>query len=206
MTKRILPSAALLTVAFALMMGFAAYGASGVPAVVANQPVDDVVVAHPAHIHNGTCDTLGDVVYPLNDVSTMNTAPNNASPSVPLATPDASPEMSATGASPVASPAVGAGDVESQSTSEVAASLDDILGAEHAINVHESADEAQHYISCGNITGTPTDGQLTIELQELDGSGFNGEAILEDNGDGTTTVTVYLSIVGEDESETTPAS
>lgn len=25
-------------------------------------------VAHPAHIHNGTCDQLGDVVYPLNDL------------------------------------------------------------------------------------------------------------------------------------------
>jgi hypothetical protein len=24
---------------------------------------------HPAHIHSGTCETLGDVVYPLNDLT-----------------------------------------------------------------------------------------------------------------------------------------
>jgi len=120
---------------------------------------------HPAHIHSGTCDTLGDVVFPLNDV----TAPD------PVATPDAAGSASA---------------AESTTTVEVA--LDDILAAEHAINVHLSADEIGTYIACGNVTGEPADGMLEIELAELNDSGYMGQAMLMDNGDGTTDVTIML--------------
>jgi len=125
--------------------------------------------AHPAHIHSGTCDTLGDVVFPLNDVAVADTA------ATPAATPAAVESVIAT---------------ESATTVEVA--LDDVLAAEHAINVHLSADEIGTYIACGDITGEPTDGMLTIELLELNGSGYMGEAMLMDNGDGTTDVTIML--------------
>ena len=71
-------------------------------------------------------------------------------------------------------------------------SLDDLLGAEYAINAHESVDNIQNYIACGDLTGSPTDGMLEIDLAEQNGSGLSGKAVLQDNGDGTTTVTVWL--------------
>ncbi len=137
-------------------------------------PTGETEAAHPAHIHAGTCEELGDVVFPLNDV-----APLDAE-----ATPAASPVAS--------SAAAGAGEVVAESTTEVEASLDDILAAEHAINVHESAENIQNYIACGNLTGPATDGELRIDLEELNDSGYTGQAHLVDNGDGTTTVTVTL--------------
>ena len=162
-------------------VGIAA-SALGLRAGVAHQdddhgatPVGGGEASHPAHIHAGTCEELGDVVFPLNDV----------------AAPSADAE-----ATPAASPAAaGAGDVVAESTTEVDASLDDILGTEHAINVHESAENIQNYIACGDLTGPATDGELRVELRELNGSGYTGEARLVDNGDGTT-VTVTLMAVG----------
>jgi len=143
-------------------------------------PVGGGEAAHPAHIHAGTCEELGDVVFPLNDVAAL----------------DASAEATPA-ASPAASPAAaGAGDVVAESTTEVEASLDDILAADHAINVHESAKNIQNYIACGDLTGPATDGELRVELQELNDSGYTGEAHLVDNGDGTTTVTVTLMTTG----------
>lgn len=209
MGNRISASATLLVAAFVFMMGLLigapAIGAQRTDANLANQAVDDAVVAYPAHIHTGICDALGDVVFPLNDVSRLTARQSSvASPSADLA---ATPEASPVAASPVASPEAGAGDVVAQNTTDVAVSLDEILGADHAINVHESADQIQNYIACGDLAGTPTDGVLSIELQELNDSGFAGEAHLEDNGDGTTTVTVYLMISGaegEGTLETTP--
>jgi hypothetical protein len=46
-----------------------------VPAIAAQ---DDANEAHPAHIHSGTCDELGDVVYPLADVVTLSTSSRHA--------------------------------------------------------------------------------------------------------------------------------
>ncbi len=132
---------------------------------LAQDATPEVAAAHPAHIHSGTCDTLGDVVFPLNDVAVADTA----------ATPSA-----------VESVIV----AESATTVEVA--LDDILAAEHAITGPESAENIGTYIACGDVTGEVTDGMLMIELLELDGSGFMGEAMLMDNGDGTTDVTVTI--------------
>src|SRR5215204_6456888 len=85
---------------------------------------------HPAHIHTGTCETLGDVVFPLNDL----TAPDMMG--TPMAGMD-STSMAGMDATPMA----GMGQVVAQSTSNVEASLEDILAAEHAINVHLSAEE-----------------------------------------------------------------
>jgi hypothetical protein len=142
---------------------------------------------HPAHIHSGTCATLGDVVYPL----------NNLTPSGMDATPMdmmSTPESGAMGA--MGTPMAGAGQVVAQSTTDVDAALDDILAAEHAINVHESTENIQNYIACGDITGSVTNGELHIQLQELNDSGYVGEAHLIDNGNGTTTVMVTLSEAG----------
>lgn len=76
------------------------------------------------------------------------------------------------------------------STTVVEVPLADTLGAEHAINGHESAEHVENCIDCGDITGEPEDGTLEIALEERNGSGVRGEAYLTDNGDDTTTVEV----------------
>jgi hypothetical protein len=136
---------------------------------------------HPAHIHTGTCETLGDVVYPLNDL----TGPDMMS--TPMAGMDSTP-MSGMDSSPMA----GMDQMVAQSTTSVEASLEDLLAAEHAINVHLSAEEIDVYIACGDITGTPDGDQLQIALEELNDSGYQGMAWLIDNGDGTVTVNAML--------------
>ena len=73
--------------------------------------------------------------------------------------------------------------------------LSDILAAPHAINIHQSADAIQVYIACGDIGGRVVDGRLTIGLQEIDGSGHSGVAVL-DTDDDQTEVTVYLANSG----------
>jgi plastocyanin len=138
-------------------------------------------VAHPVHIHAGTCEELGDVVFPLNDLTPLDAG----------ATP---------AASAAASPAAGgAGEVVAESTTEVEASFEELLASEaYAINAHESAENIGNYIACGNLTGPATDGEVRIELQELNDSGYSGQAHLIDNGDGTTTVTVTLMMTGDE--------
>src|SRR5687768_6353145 len=82
---------------------------------------DDAAEAHPAHIHTGTCDTLGEVVFPLTDV----TAPSGE---------QSGPESAH-------------GVKTSHTIVDVA--LQDIIDGGHAINVHESADAIDVYIACG---------------------------------------------------------
>ena len=176
---------AILIAAFALMAG-AVGGAVAQDATPAGG-----AMSHPAHIHSGTCETLGDVVFPLNDVVM---ADMMATPDAMMATPDAM--MAST-------PVAGEGEVVAQSTSTVDVALDDILAAEHAINLHESAENIDVYIACGDIIGEATDGMLEIELMELNDSGYMGMAMLMDNGDGTTDVTIMLM---ESDSMATPAA
>ncbi len=144
--------------------------------------------AHPAHIHSGTCETLGDVVFPLTDVSYGDMM------GTPMAGMDATPMAEDSEDSDDSKDSKeGYGEGESAtSTTTVQASLDDILAAEHAINVHESAEKIDVYIACGDITGTADGGKLEIDLEELNDSGYEGKATLMDNGDGTTTVDITL--------------
>jgi plastocyanin len=130
--------------------------------------------SHPAHIHSGTCgDGLGDVVFPLSDVSES---------VLVNGTPIAGAVGGATDAVPVA-----------VSGTTVASSLADLLAAPFAINVHESAENIGNYIACGNIGGALIGtSDIAIGLAELNESGYNGVATLHDNGDGTTAVSVYL--------------
>ena len=138
---------------------------------------------HPAHIHSGTCETLGGIVFPLNDL----TAPGIQG--TPAAGMEGTP-MTGIGATPMAG--VDMAEIVAWSSTMVAASLDDILAAEHAINVHESAENIENYIACGDLTGTAEGGQLEIELQELNNSGYAGRAVLHETGDGMTMVDVML--------------
>jgi hypothetical protein len=149
-------------------------------------PMMGMEMAHPAHIHDGTCATLGAVKWPLTDVSadglTMMGTPAAGTP-MAMATPTMA--MSA-------SPMAGMGTVVAASTTTVQVALADLEAAPYAVNVHESTNNIATYIACGDITGAITDGSLTITLNELNTSGFWGTAMLHDNGDGTTTVTIQL--------------
>lgn len=186
MRKRSFTPAALVAAALILALGLnvstRTIGAQGTVATPSTpENAGTTIARHPAHIHAGTCAELGDVVLPLNDLQAASR----------LASPVASPSQ-ALPSTPAASPVRDVGDLTAQSGTVVEASLDDILSDEHAINVHKSAEEIQSYIACGDLTGTPTDGELTIDLQELNSSGYVGEARLADNGDGTTTVHVSV--------------
>lgn len=139
---------------------------------------------HPAHIHGGTCDELGDVVFPLADVGV---GPITAD------APDATPRPV-----PVGEPA-GAETAEpvEASVSIVDASLTDIVEGGHAINVHESAENIDAYVACGDVGGriveAPELGDaLLVGLRELDGSGYSGIAVLQDEGE-RTRVSLYLA-------------
>jgi hypothetical protein len=95
-------------------------------------------------------------------------------------------------------------EVES-STTTVPVSLDDLLSAPFAINVHESAEQIDIYIACGEIAGVmrphpriPSPAALVIPLREQSASGYAGIAWLEPNED-ETTVTIFLAqgLVGQ---------
>jgi len=125
---------------------------------------------HPAHIHVGTCDELGEVVAPLTDVAD------------PAGTGEASgPET----AIPV-----------KMSRTVVDLPLQEIIDGGHAVNVHLSADEIDTYIACGDIGGVVTedDGRqhLVIGLSELNDSGHTGVAWLGSDGDQTEVVVTLI--------------
>src|SRR4051794_5104196 len=164
--RRLLPLAALVT-AFVVMTGLVVgYGARGSSAHEGE--------THPIHIHSGTCDALGDVVYPLSDLG--------------------GPMMDANG-TPIASMPMGSSDAipVDVSITKVQTTLADLTSEAYAINAHESAENIGNYIACGNIGGAMMGSDLAIGLGELNGSGYSGVAWLHDNGDGSTTVTVFLT-------------
>ena len=152
---------------------------------------------HPAHIHNGTCAALGDVVYPLSDVA----APGSMS--TPMAGMESSPMPTMASGAGVSGTPMAEEDIVAESTTTVQVALADISAGGFAINVHESMDQIQNYIACGDITGTPANNVLQIPLNELNNSGYYGTATLTDNGDGTTTVVIKLE---KTEGEATPTS
>lgn len=187
--------------------GLALAPASGL-AQDATPAMDGEMGPHPAHIHAGACPDVGDVVFPLNDIvhgdamgtpmAGMDESDDAAADATPTAGDDAD-GMETEG---------GMGEVVAMSTTDVDASLEDILAAEHAINVHLSAEEIGVYIACGDITGEADDDGLEITLEEQNDSGYQGMAMLMDNGDGTTTVDVMLMMSGEEmgQAAATPTS
>ena len=157
-----------------------------VPAMAAQDDADE---AHPAHIHSGTCDELGDVVYPLADVA----APTGE-------------EMGTAGGHAV----------KASEQNHVDVPLQEIIDGGHAINVHLSADEIGTYIACGTIGGVVHEREngegmeITIGLAELNGSGHVGIAWLGDDGEGGTNVAISLiepdAMSGGAAADATPAA
>ena len=173
-------SARRVAIAGALVVGLTAPALAVGGGVLAQ---DGDAPSHPAHIHNGTCSDLGEIVVGLNDVA-----------------PVAGGELAgAELASPV-----------QLGVSEVDLALADLLAAPHAINVHESAENIGVYIACGEIGGRVADGRLLIGLRELNGSDQSGVAVLEADANDETDVTVYLveegAVAGVEAAAETPAA
>ena len=91
----------------------------------------------PAHIHDGSCPTPGDVVHPLHDVSAE-------------ALVDGEPSAGDVAGDPSDDPA----DRVLVSMTTVDATVEELTSGEFAINVHESADLIDVFIACGDVAGT----------------------------------------------------
>jgi hypothetical protein len=161
----------------------------GAGAVLAQD--EDAAVGFPNHIHGGTCDDLDpNPVAPLNDATPW------------INDSDDETDNAAQGV-------LTAGHVFRGET-DVEISLEDILAATHSINVHESAENIQNYIACGEIGGVVVDDDgddtLVVALRPLNDSGYFGLAFLTADGDNTN-VKVWLAepAMGTD-AEATPVS
>jgi plastocyanin len=147
----------------ALMLATATALSAAIVAPVAR--AQEAEPPHPAHIHSGTCDELGDIVAPLPDVKQKTAGEVFGNP----------------GFAPV-----------EVSETDVPLTLSAILASPHAVNIHESKENIQNYIACGNIGGRVVDGELLIGLKQINDSGFYGIAKLDQDSD-STHVVVYLA-------------
>jgi hypothetical protein len=190
MRKRWIALLSTLAAAMALLIGAlgspALLSAQGTPAATDHSAMMQTG-GHPAHIHDGTCATLGGIAWPLNNLGGEMATPESGVGEA------STPAMGMSSMAPMSSPEAGA---SVSSTTIIDTTLDTLLGAPYALNVHESTENIQNYIACGDVTGSPAGGVLEIQLGELNGSGFTGTATLTDNGDGTTTVYAEVTNLG----------
>jgi len=174
--------AVLLAIGILLALGFG-FGASQA------QDTTEPVVTHPAHIHVGSCADLDpNPAAPLKDVG-----PRGYDVEAGEFSEDQPEARGATNVAPVE---------VSEGPAEIG--FDEVLETAHAINVHESAQNVDNYIACGDIGGQVFDDKLFISLYEQNDSGYFGIAILEPDGDNTK-VTIYLGRVSEEVDETPAA-
>ena len=123
-----------------------------------------------AHIHAGTCEELGIVVYSFPDIRSFRV--------------DEGEEAG-----------VGAVEVVTGTTK---VPLEGLFGEPFSVHVHESAQNKQTYIACSDIGGRPAapwtvaDG-LVLEAREQQDSGYSGLTTLRPSPDGGTTVSIALA-------------
>lgn len=137
-----------------------------------------------AFIRNGSCDQPGDVVEDVGDLEPED--------SVWRVIGDDAPKP----------------DVVYGEDEDVHQTVDDLTGGDFVVTIHERDDANSAVIACGEISGTVgDDGTLTIDLDEVDGSGFSGRAHFapeqDDDGD-ETEVTVGVWQGGSATPEATP--
>jgi hypothetical protein len=157
------------------------------PGAITTRAQDEGDEPHPAHIHDGSCETLGGIAVPLNDVA------YGGMPPAAMAmggTPAADSSMS----TPMAmGETVGSSSAVPLETSVTLVDLPlaQIADGQHAISVHDSAGAIDVYIACGDIGGQMLGDMLVIGLQELNDSEEVGVAVLEEMGD-QTQVAIFL--------------
>jgi len=136
--------------------------------------VFDLAPAEPSrlsHIHAGTCDELGIVVYGLANSRSYQLAPAGDDENGDLV------EM-----------VVGTADVP----------LADLFNEPFSIHVHQDSQNKQIYLGCADIGARPPDpwteaDGLALPLTEQAGSGYAGYASLQPAADGGTLVTLFLA-------------
>ena len=138
---------------------------------------EEPAVGFPNHIHAGTCDDLDpNPLAPLTDVVEWVNDTDDETENAPQGV--------------LTAPLVFRGETD------VEISLEDILAESHSVNVHESAENIQNYIACGEIGGVVVedDGSdtLVVALRPLNDSGYFGLAFLTADGDNTN-VKVWLA-------------
>jgi hypothetical protein len=138
-------------------------------------PTEQAFVTHPAHIHKGSCADLDpNPAFPLDNVGPR------------LKDDELPPPEDVKGSMTVAP-------VEVSETEDVEVKFDDLFTEAYAINLHESDQNVQNYIACGDIGGPVIDDKVFIGLAEQNGSGYAGIAIIEKDGDDHVKVTIYLT-------------
>lgn len=172
------------------IVGAAAIALLGVTVFTGSAGAQTTDMSHPAHIHDGTCVTLGAVVYPLSNVGSGMLMNGTPMASMDMGTPMAGAAMS----TPTAGEQTGMmQNAVEASVTDVNVSIQDLLAGTYAINVHESMANIQNYIACGDITGSSMMGSaLAIPLHELNNSGYSGIAVLKSKDSGTE-VTILLA-------------
>ncbi|MDP9369022.1 MAG: cupredoxin domain-containing protein [Chloroflexota bacterium] len=128
---------------------------------------------HPAALFEGSCASLGQIVFPLADVGIVNSDPGNQQGGEIVGPPSAVPVL--------------------QSITELPVALDQVLAAPRAIAVGRSPEDAATIIACGNVGGTRVGDTVMIGLGEHNDSGYGGVALLNPAEPGWTNVVIYLT-------------
>jgi plastocyanin len=123
-----------------------------------------------AHIHAGTCEELGIVVYSFPNLETFRLDEDEEA---------------------------GVGAIE-LITGTTQTPLSGLFGEPFSVHVHESAQTKQTYIACSDIGGRPDDpwsesDGLTLRAVEQNGSGYSGFTTLRPTADGGTQVTMAIA-------------
>jgi hypothetical protein len=141
--------------------------------IAAVMPASAQDTSHPAGIYFGTCPEPGNALVTLWDTSSTFLVEGEA---------DAGDGVGSEAGFPVEA-----------SVTTVEMPLADLVATEHAIVVHRSQSEMDDYLVCGDIGG-PTLGsdELPVALAPVSVSPWSGVALLEDMGDDTTTVSLYV--------------
>jgi hypothetical protein len=158
----------------------------GTSAVLAqDEPAPDV--SHPAHIHAGTCDDLDpNPAQPLNNIEPRLNDSDEENANAPQGVLTAPRVLF--------------------SETDVEMSMDDLLAESYSINVHESEEQIQNYVACGEIGGVKVDDDIIIGLRSLNDTGYTGLAILESDGDNTKVKVYLVEPMGDQEPVATPVS
>lgn len=132
--------------------------------------LDPVEQSRLAHIHAGTCEELGIVVYSFPDIETFRLDEGE----------DA-----------------GVGAIE-LITGTTQTPLSGLFGEPFSVHVHESAQNKQTYIACSDIGSRPGDPWtesegLTLRAVEQNGSGYSGFTSLRPTADGGTQVSIAIA-------------
>jgi hypothetical protein len=178
-----------------LTMGAILAGALAMSGPTVTLAQDETVSnSHPAHVHAGTCDDL----EPNPIVGLDNVEPRQNDPEDEDANNDVQGVLTAS-------------QMNWSRTDGLELSWDDMLATSHSVNVHESEENIQNYIACGEIGGINVDGSMVIALHPMNDSGYSGIAIIRADGDDNTDIEIYLAAPPTDgappvDDEATPAA